>query len=115
MIVYICITKKINNMWIQSVFNAISEVESEYPGLATKVANLDPNQEWTQEDWEDYNKVAAAIVEPFAFPGGESEDEEWYYETSERNGSGFVKANIGDVENSESWRKICDIIDIQGY
>lgn len=102
-------------MWIQSVFNAISEVESENPGLATKVAGYNPEEEWSQEQWENYNKVAAAIVEPFIFPGGESEDEEWYYERSERDGSGFVKANIGDVENSESWRKICDIIDVQGY
>jgi hypothetical protein len=103
-------------MWIQSVFNAISEVESMYPGLATKVANFDPNGVgWAEEEYENYGKVAADIVEPFIFEGCESEDEEWYYETSERNGSGFVKANIGDIENSESWRKICDIIDIQGY
>ena len=102
-------------MWIQSVFNAISEVEMAHPGLATKVANLDPEGEWTQEQWGDYSKVAAAIVEPFIFEGCESEDEEWYYETSERDGSGFVKANIDGIENYESWKKICDLVDIQGY
>ena len=102
-------------MWIQSVFNAISEVESAHPGLATKVANLDPESEWTPEQWEDYSKVAAAIVEPFVFPGGESEDEEWFYERSERDGSGFVKANIDGIENYESWKKICDLVDVQGY
>ena len=102
-------------MWIQSVFNAISEVEHMHPGLATEVAGFDPEGEWTQEQYEKYSKVAAAIVEPFIFEGGESEDEEWYYETSERDGSGFVKANIDGIDNAESWKKICDLVDIQGY
>jgi hypothetical protein len=102
-------------MWIQSVFNAISEVESRNPGAVQRVAALNPDDEWTGEQWEEYNLVAGAIVEPFAFPGGESEDEEWYYETSERDGSGFVKANIDGIENYESWKKICDLVDIQGY
>ena len=102
-------------MWLQSVFNAISEVEHQNPGLATEVAGYDPHGEWQPEQYEKYSKVAAAIVEPFIFPGGESEDEEWFYEHSEENGSGFVKANIDGIENYESWKKICDLVDIQGY
>ena len=102
-------------MWIQSVFNAISEVESRFPGLAKKVAQFDPNEEWTPEQWEEYSKVAGAIVEPFVFPGGESDDEDWYYQRSEEEGSGFVKGQLSDVENAEAWKKICDLLDIQGY
>ena len=102
-------------MWLQSVFNAISEVEMMSPGVANRVAQFNPDEEWTQEMWEDYNRVACAIVEPFGFPGGESEDEEWYYETSERDGSGFVKGQLSEVDNSEAWKKICDLIDKMGY
>jgi hypothetical protein len=102
-------------MWINSVVNAISEVERTYPGLVNKVANFDPEGEWTPEQWRDYSNVAAAIVEPFVFPDGESEDEEWFYEKSEKEGSAFVKGQISDVENSESWQKVCDLVDIQGY
>ena len=102
-------------MWVQSVFNAISEVEMRSPGAVNRVAQFNPDEEWTQEMWEDYNLVAGAIVEPFAFPGGESEDEDWYYQKSEDEGSGFVKGQISDVENSESWKKVCDLINIMGY
>lgn len=102
-------------MWIQSVFNAISEVEHSRPGLANRVATLDPDSEWTESEWQDYNFVAGAIVEPFTFPGGESSDEEWYYETMEREGFGQVKANIDSVENAEAWRKICDLVEVMGY
>ncbi len=102
-------------MWIQSVFNAISEVESNHPGLVNKVASFNPEDEWTPEQWEQYSNVAAAIVEPFTFPGGESEDEDWFYQRSERDGSGFVKGNIDNVENCESWKKVCDLVDIMGY
>jgi hypothetical protein len=102
-------------MWIQSVFNAISEVESRNPGAVHRVAALNPEDEWTGEQWKEYNLVAGAIVEPFAFPGGESEDEEWFYQHCEEHGSGQVKANIDSVPNSESWRKVCDLVDIMGY
>ncbi len=102
-------------MWVQSVIFAISEVEMTHPGAVNRVAQFNPDEEWTQEMWEDYNFVAGAIVEPFAFPGGESEDEDWYYQKSEEEGSGFVKGQISDVENSESWKKVCDLIDIMGY
>ena len=102
-------------MWLQSVFNAISEVEAAKPGAAQRVAQLDPDAEWTREQWEEYNLVASAIVEPFVFPGGASEDEEWFYQHCEAHGSGQVKANIDSVPNSESWRKVCDLVDIMGY
>jgi hypothetical protein len=102
-------------MWIQSVFNAISEVEYSRPGLANRVAAFDPDSEWTESEWRDYGFVAGAIVEPFTFPGGESSDEEWYYEMTETNGFGQVKANITDVENSEAWQRICDLVEIMGY
>lgn len=102
-------------MWLQSVFNAISEVEHENLALVKKVAELDPEQEWSEEDWRDYSSVAAAIVEPFRFPGGESEDEDFYYERTERDGFGMVKGNIDNLPNAEMWRKICDLIEIQGY
>jgi hypothetical protein len=102
-------------MWLQSVFNAISEVEMKKPGAVNRVAQFNPDEEWTPEQWEDYNLVAAAIVEPFAFPGGESEDEEFYYQKSEEEGFSFVKGQLTDVPNSESWKKVCDLIDVMGY
>jgi hypothetical protein len=103
-------------MWIQSVFNAISEVESTKPGAVNRVAQFNPScNDWTQSDWEDYNLVAAAIVEPFTFPGGESEDDEFYYERTDRDGYGMVKANISGIENYESWVKVCDLIEAVGY
>ena len=103
-------------MWLNSVSNAISEVEYQHPGLAKKIAELDPSVEWTPEQYRDYSVVAAAIVEPFAFPGGESEDEDWYYSHCEDKGFGQVKANLDSAcGDPESWRKICDLIDAQGY
>lgn len=103
-------------MWIQSVFNAISEVENSRPGVAARVAALDPNcANWNESNWEDYNHAAAAIVEPFVFPGGESEEEELYYEMTDRDGFGQVKANIDSVENAEAWRKVCDLVEAVGY
>ena len=103
-------------MWLKSVSNAISEVESQHPGLAARVAALDPALEWTPEEWKDYSVVAAAIVEPFIFPGGESEDADWYYEHCDEHGLGQVKANLDSCcGDPESWRKICDLIDVQGY
>jgi hypothetical protein len=102
-------------MWIQSVFNAISEVESRRPGAVQRVAALNSDDEWTDDQWNDYNFVAGAIVEPFSFPGGESEDEDWFYQHCEEHGSGQVKANIDGVENCESWKKVCDLVDIMGY
>ena len=102
-------------MWIQSVVNAISEVEYSRPGAAARVAALDPDSEWTENEWKDYNIVAGAIVEPFNFPGGESSDEELYYEMTENDGFSQVKANIDHVENAEVWQKICDLVEIVGY
>jgi hypothetical protein len=98
-------------MWLQSVYNAISEVELRNPGVANRVAGFDPNSEWSEEQWSEYNLVAAAIVEPFVFPEGESEDEEFYYERCERDGFGMVKGNL----DQEEWKKICDLIEIVGY
>ena len=102
-------------MWLDSVFNAISEVEMRSPGVVNHVANFNPDEEWTQAMWEQYNFVAGAIVEPFAFPGGESEDEDRFYQKSEEGGFSFVKGQLSDVENSESWKKLCDLIDMMGY
>lgn len=102
-------------MWIQSVVNAISEVNMKHPGLASKVAGFNPDGDWSGDQWNDYNKVAGAIVEPFIFPGGESEDEEFYYERTERDGFGMVKGNIDGIENYQDWKKICDLVDEMGY
>lgn len=103
-------------MWVQSVFNAISEVNHNFPGLVNKVSELDPTgNDWTEQDWKDYNNVAAAIVEPFVFPDGESEDEEFYYSKTDEEGYGMVKGQIDSVDNSEAWKKMCDLIEKIGY
>ena len=102
--------------WINSIFNAISEVEMNSPGAVNKVAALSTNcEEWSDSDWSDYNNVAGALVEPFAFPGGESDEEEWFYEKSEREGSDFIKGVIGDLDNHEQWGKIIDLLNEIGY
>ena len=101
-------------MWIQAVYNAISHVEHETPGLVDKVANLDPTDDWTDEQWKDYGDVAAAIVEPFVFPDVDNTDEEMYYNMCEMNGFGSVRANImGNV--NESWIKVIDLVEQIGY
>lgn len=99
-------------MWIQSVFNAVSQVSSSTVNTA---AGLDSNDEWNEEQWKAYNKAAGAIVEPFAFPGGESEDEEFFYERTEQHGFGMVKANIDGIEDYDAWCKVIDLVDVMGY
>jgi len=99
-------------MWIQSIFNAVSQVPS---STVNTVANLDPNGEWNEEQWEAYNEAASAIVEPFVFPGGESDEEELFYEKTEQNGFGMVKANLDGIENQDSWNKVIDLVEVIGY
>jgi hypothetical protein len=102
-------------MWIQSVFNAISIIDSTHPGLVEKVSNFSHEDEWSNDQWGEYNQVAGAIVEPFSFPDCDSEDEEFYYERTERDGYGIVKGNLGNLPNSDSWKKMCDLIEKIGY
>ena len=102
--------------WINSIFNAISEVEMNSPGVVNKVAALSSDcNEWSESDWANYNNAAGALVEPFSFPGGESNEEEFFYEKSEREGSDFIKGVIGDLDNSEQWGKIIDLLNEVGY
>jgi hypothetical protein len=101
-------------MWIQAVYYAISHVEYEMPGLVDKVANLNPEDDWSDDDWNNYGSVAAAIVEPFVFSVVDKTDEEMYYNMCEMNGFGSVRANImGNV--SESWIKVIDLVEQIGY
>jgi hypothetical protein len=102
--------------WINSIFNAISEVEMNSPEAVNKVASLSHDcGEWNESDWSDYNKAAGALVEPFSFPDGESDEDEFFYEKSEREGSDFIKGVIGDLDNSEEWGKIIDLLNEIGY
>jgi hypothetical protein len=103
-------------MWIQTVYNAISHIESTNPGLVKKVAEFDPDGQWDDHMWEDYGNVAGAIVEPFVFPGNDPNDPEFevYIDMCENNGFGAVKSNImGNVD--PAWIKIIDLIEKQGY
>lgn len=102
-------------MWIQSVHNAISEVEMKFPGLVETVSEFDADSELTPKQWEQYNQVAGAIVEPFVFPGCESDDEEFYYERTERDGYGMVKGNLAGIPNRDEWLKVIDLIEELGY
>lgn len=102
-------------MWLQSVFNAISEVEYNRPGLVQKVSNFNPDEQWDQEQWESYNYVAGAIVEPFTFPGGESEDEDFYYSRTEDEGYGMVKGNITGIPNHDAWIRVIELVEVMGY
>lgn len=102
-------------MWLQSVFNAISEVEHNRPGLVQKVSNFNPDEEWDQEQWESYSYVAAAIVEPFVFPDGKSEDEDFYYSKTEDEGYGMVKGNITSIPNHDAWIRVIELVEVMGY
>jgi hypothetical protein len=114
-------------MWIDSVINAILEVDRRNPGLSDKVALFKPTRlivginsnevegAWSEEKWREYGKVAKALVEPFQFDGCESEDDEWYYEMIENNGFDQVKANLDCLPNSSTWRILCDLVQEMGY
>jgi hypothetical protein len=102
--------------WINSVHNAISEVEINHPGLAARVAALPTDSDsWSDGDWNDYNEAAGAIVEPFNFPGGSSDEEEFYYEKGESEGFGFVNGVIDQVEDPGTWGAIIDLVNEIGY
>lgn len=102
-------------MWVQAVYDAISQVEYETPGLVNKVAGFDPTgDDWNDDQWNDYGKVASAIVEPFVFSDVDGTDEEMYYNMCEANGFGSVKANImGNVD--PDWIKVIDLVENLGY
>jgi hypothetical protein len=104
-------------MWNQILFEAIGEYNYKNPGKLNQVANLNPNEEWSEAEWGLYNEAACVIVEPNAYIARYHEDEEmeYYYNESEKNGFGFVKGQLDQVEDSENWRKVCDLVEEMGY
>ena len=105
-------------MWNQILFEAISEYNYKNPGTLNKVVNLNPTEEWSDEEWKLYNEAAQVLVEPNAYIGRYDADDkemEYYYNQCDRNGFGFVKGQIEQVENSERWKKVCDLVERMGY
>ena len=105
-------------MWNQILFEAISEYNYKNPGTLNKVVNLNVNEEWSEEEWKLYNEAAQVLVEPDAYIGRYDADDkemEYYYNQCDRNGFGFVKGQIDQVENSERWKKVCDLVERMGY
>ena len=104
-------------MWNQILFEAIGDYNYKNPGQLDKVVNLDPEKEWSEEEWKLYNEAACVLVEPNAYIGRYDADEEmeYYYNQCDRNGFGFVKGQIDPVENSENWKKVCDLVEAMGY
>ena len=104
-------------MWNQILFEAIGEYNWKNPGKLDKVVNLNPTEEWSDEEWKLYNEAACVIVEPNTYIGRYDADEEmeYYYNKCDRNGFGFVKGQIDQVENSERWKKVCDLVEQMGY
>jgi hypothetical protein len=105
-------------MWNQILFEAISEYNYKNPGTLNKVVNLNPTEEWSDEEWKLYNEAAQVLVEPNAYIGRYDADDkemEYYYNQCDRNGFGFVKGQIDQVENSERWKKVCDLVERMGY
>lgn len=98
-------------MWIQSVINSISNIDRNNKGLSEEVSEFDPNQNWSEKQWKDFNIVTSAIVEPFS----SEEDGEDYYEETEKNGFGMVKNNLPNFNNKEIWVKIIDLVEKVGY
>ena len=104
-------------MWNQILFEAIGDYNYKNPGQLDKVVNLDPEKEWSEEEWKLYNEAACVLVEPNAYIGRYNADEEmeYYYNQCDQNGFGFVKGQIDPVENSENWKKVCDLVEAMGY
>jgi len=104
-------------MWNQILFEAIGDYNWKNPGQLDKVVNLDPEKEWSEEEWKLYNEAACVLVEPNAYIGRYDADEEmeYYYNQCDQNGFGFVKGQIDPVENSENWKKVCDLVEQMGY
>ena len=104
-------------MWNQILFEAIGDYNYKNPGQLDKVVNLDPEKEWSEEEWKLYNEAACVLVEPNAYIGRYDADEEmeYYYNQCDQNGFGFVKGQIDQVENSERWKKVCDLVEEMGY
>ena len=103
-------------MWNQILFEAIGDYNYKNPGQLDKVVNLDPEKEWSEEEWKLYNEAACVIVEPNAYIGRYADEEmEYYYNQCDQNGFGFVKGQIDPVENSENWKKVCDLVEAMGY
>ena len=104
-------------MWNQILFEAIGDYNYKNPGQLNEVVKLNPEQDWSEAEWELYNEAACVLVEPNAYIGRYDADEEmeYYYNQCDQNGFGFVKGQIDPVENSENWRKVCDLVEAMGY
>ena len=104
-------------MWNQILFEAIGDYNWKNPGQLDKVVNLDPEKEWSEAEWKLYNEAACVLVEPNAYIARYDADEEmeYYYNQCDQNGFGFVKGQIDPVENSEMWKKVCDLVEAMGY
>lgn len=104
-------------MWLHSVLTAISEIESRYPGLALEVSNYEVDSLSDPERHDNFYKVAVAIVEPFAFNGGDpnSEGARLYNQMTEEHGFAQVKANLPGSDDEGVWRRICDLVEQNGY
>ena len=104
-------------MWNQILFEAISNYNYKNPGKLNEVVKLNPEQDWSEEEWELYNEAAQVLVEPNAYIGRYNADEEmeYYYNQCDQKGFGFVKGQIDPVENSERWKKVCDLVEQMGY
>lgn len=104
-------------MWNQILFEAIGDYNYKNLGKLQEVASLNPEQEWSDEQWKLYNDAACVIVEPNAYIARYDADEEmeYYYNQCETTGFGFVKGQIDSVENSETWKKVIDLVESIGY
>lgn len=113
------------------ISNAISEMDYE---TLDKVLLLDSNKEWSDSDWENYNKVVRVIVEPESFVEHErysgrvslpDDDLDYYHELGEDELSRandkqwyYIRNIIAgslDSEKEEKLSKLCKLILVTGY
>lgn len=101
-------------MWMQLLFQAVGMIKE---SDLDKVIALDPDKEWSEDEWELYNKVAMAIVEPEALTNNHEQFEkmEEYHDKTETHGFGFVKGAIDPVDHKEKWFKVIDLVEVIGY
>ena len=106
--------------WINILQEAIGDFECANPGFEEKLKELTEDNMWEEEHphAELFRDAACVVVEPNAYLGRQDEatDEamEIYYEKCEED-MGFIKGVTGDMDNSEIWNHVIDVVSVTGY
>lgn len=100
------------NNWVTAVTTNCLEFGWEYPQILKQVSEMTIDDLNDKENSKLYYKVAKCIVEPENLKG---EEQDFYYDKTEKQGFQFVKGGIGDINHKEMWLKVINLIDENGY